>query len=102
MNTVISALHCEVPDELKTRAEAIIERLGQFAVRAVECTVVFESDHNTAIAEVRLRLPQRKLLVARAEGVDHRSALDRVEEKLRNQLDKAFLRARGRAQADHA
>ncbi|MEO8199698.1 MAG: HPF/RaiA family ribosome-associated protein [Gemmatimonadota bacterium] len=102
MNTVITALHCDIPEELKTRAGAIVERLGQFASRAMECTVVFETDHNTAIAEVRLHLPQRKLLVARGEGIDHRTALDRAEEKLRNQLDKASLRPRGRAKADQA
>lgn len=102
MNIVITALHCEIPDELKTRTGTIVERLGQFATRAVECTVVFENDHNRAIAEARLRLPQRKLLVARAEGPDHRTALDRAEEKLRNQLDKAFLRPRGRAKAENA
>jgi ribosome-associated translation inhibitor RaiA len=85
MHTVITALHCELP-----------EALGQFASRAVECTVVFSMDHNVSFAEARLHVPKGRLFVAQGEGGDHRSALDRVEEKLRHQLDKTFLKARSR------
>ena len=103
MRTTITTRHCEIPAVLKERAEAIVERLGQFAQRAVECTVLFESDHNTAMAEVRLHVARGKLFVAGGEGTDHRSALDRAEEKLRNQLDKAANRPRARkARADQA
>jgi ribosomal subunit interface protein len=102
MHTVITALHCDIPDALKERAEAIVERLGQFASRAVECTVVFSTDHNVSFAEVRLHVPKGKLFVAQGEGADHRTALDRVEEKLRHQLDKTFLKSRARAKADLA
>ena len=102
MHTVITARRCEIPDALKTRAEAIVERLGQFASRPVECTVLFESEAKSATAEVRLHVPRGKHFVAKGEGADHRSALDRAEEKLRHQLDKAFLRPRNRAKADRA
>ena len=102
MRIVISALHCEIPDVLKERAEAIVERLGQLASRAVECTVVFANDHNAATAEVRLHVPRGKLFVAEGEGADHRTALDRAEEKLRNQLDKVVLKPRSRAKVDLA
>lgn len=103
MLTTITTRHCEIPAPLKERAEAIVERLGQFAHRAVDCTVLFESDHNTAMAEVRLHVARGKLFVASGEGSDHRTALDRAEEKLRNQLDKAFTRNRSRkARADRA
>lgn len=103
MRTTITTRHCEIPPALKERAEAIVERLGQFAQRAMECTVLFESDHNMAMAEVRLHAARGKLFVASGEGTDHRSALDRAEEKLRNQLDKAASRPRaGKARADRA
>ncbi len=90
MRTVITALHCEIPDVLKERAEAIGERLGHLAPRGQECTIVFDSEapNSTATAEVRLHVPPGKLLVAKGEGVDHRTALDRAEERLRSQLDK--------------
>jgi ribosomal subunit interface protein len=100
MRTVISALHCDIPDALKERAEAIGERLGHFSSRAHECTIVFnvEGASSRATAEVRLHIPPGKLLVAKGEDSDHRTALDRAEEKLRNQLDKAFKPARAKAQ----
>jgi ribosomal subunit interface protein len=103
MQTIITTRHCEIPAALKERAEAIVERLGQIAQRAVDCTVLFESDHNRAMAEVRLHAARGKLFVAAGEGADHRTALDRAEEKLRNQLDKANGRPRARkAKADQA
>lgn len=101
MQTTITTRHCDIPDTLKARAEAIVERLGQYTSRAVDCTVVFENDHNAAKAEVRLHVARGKLFVALGEGSDHRTALDRAEDKLRNQLDKAFTRSR-KARADHA
>jgi ribosomal subunit interface protein len=90
MHTVITALHCEIPEALKVRAEAIVDRLGHFASRGHDCTIVFDVDGASSTAEVRLHLPPGKILVAKGEGTDHRTALDRAEEKLRNQLDKAF------------
>jgi ribosomal subunit interface protein len=101
MRTVITALHCEIPEALKERAEAIVDRLNHLASRAHDCTVVFgvEAANSMATAEVRLHLPPGKILVAKGEDVDHRTALDRAEEKLRNQLDKAFKSSpRARAQ----
>ncbi len=102
MHTTITARHCEIPEDLKDRAEQIISRLGSFAQRPVECTVVFESDHKLASAEVRLHVARGKTFVATGEGPDHRTALDRAEERLRHQLDKAFTRPRQRPQVDLA
>ncbi|MEP7327392.1 MAG: HPF/RaiA family ribosome-associated protein [Gemmatimonadota bacterium] len=103
MRTTITTRHCEISEELKGRTEAIVERLGHLAQRAVECTVLFESDHKAAMVEVRLHAARGKMFVAHGEGPDHRSALDRAEEKLRNQLDKAAVRPRARkARADQA
>jgi ribosome-associated translation inhibitor RaiA len=41
-----------------------------------------------------LHVARGELLVARGEGDDHRTALDRAEEKLRRQLDKGSARPR--------
>lgn len=101
MRITITTRRCDIPDPLKLRAEALAERLGQLARRAMECAVVFENDHGTAACELRLRAARGKVFVARGEGADHRTALDRAEEKLRNQLDKEPTRPR-RARADRA
>jgi ribosomal subunit interface protein len=90
MRTVITALHCEIPEALKERAEAIGDRLGHLAPRGHECVIVFDVEGDNSTAEVRLHIPRGKLLVARGEDGDHRTALDRAEEKLRHQLEKIY------------
>jgi len=99
MLTTISARHCEVTDNLRERAQAVSERLEKLSPHALEATVVFETeDHpQTYKVEIRLRARRRKILIGIGEGTDHRTALDRAEEKLRPQLEKASrprLRAR--------
>jgi ribosome-associated translation inhibitor RaiA len=103
MRTVISALHCEIPAALRERAEAIGDRLGQLAPRGQDCIIVFdvEAADSRATAEVRLHIPRGKLLVAKGEGGDHRTALDRAEEKLRPQLERIY-KASTRARAQGA
>lgn len=97
MRTVITALHCDIPDALKERAEAIGSRLGHMAPRGHECVIVFDVEGVHSTAEVRLHVPPGKWLIARAEGVDHRTALDRAEEKLKHQLDKTYNKPTTRA-----
>jgi ribosome-associated translation inhibitor RaiA len=97
MRTVITALHCEIPDALKERAEAIGSRLGQLAPRGHECVIVFGVDGVNSTAEVRLHVPPGKWLIARGEDGDHRTALDRAEETLRHQLDKTYNKPTTRA-----
>lgn len=88
MRTTITTRHGDIPDSLKERAAAIVERLGQFAHRPQECTVVFDTIHQSPTAEVRLHSASGQVYVASAEGTDHRTALDQAEQKLRRQLDK--------------
>ena len=104
MRIVITALHCDIPDALRERAEAIGERLGHLVPRGHECVIVFdvEAANSMATCEVRLHVPRGKWLVARGEDVDHRSALDRAEEKLKHQLDKAYNKPSARAKAQGA
>lgn len=97
MRTVITALHCEIPDALKERAEAIGSRLGHLAPRGHECVIVFDVEGAQSTAEVRLHVPPGKWLIARGEDVDHRTALDRAEEKLKHQLDKTYNKPSARA-----
>ena len=104
MRTVITALHCEIPEALRERAEAIGDRLGHLAPRGHECVIVFdvEGANSMATAEVRLHIPRGKWLVARGEDIDHRTALDRAEEKLRHQLEKTYKKPSTRAKAREA
>lgn len=94
METTITARHCEVSDPLRERAITVVERLGNLASRPMEITVVFDAEGAQQTVELRLHVPRGEILVAKGEGADHRSALDRAEEKLRRQLERATARPR--------
>lgn len=89
-----TARHCVIPEALRVRARAVLERLGNHASRPVDGSVVFDIAPNRQTAEIRLHLATGKLFVASGDGSNHRSALDRAEAKLRRQLDKGVPRTR--------
>lgn len=94
MQSTITARHCEVSDGLRDRALTVVERLGSLASRAMEMTVVFDVEGVQQTAELRLHVAGGEILVATGDGADHRTALDRAEEKLRRQLEKVSDRPR--------
>jgi ribosomal subunit interface protein len=89
MQTTITARHCEISEALRERALTVVERLGNIASRPIEATVVFDVEGPLQTAELRLHVSRGEVLVAKGEAEEHRSALDRAEEKLRKQLEKA-------------
>ena len=95
MDPVITARHCDVTPELRQRAAGIVQRISLLAGRPMETSVVFGVEAGTSIAELRLHVAQGDVFIARGEGPDHGTALDRAEEKLRSQVDRAAGRARG-------
>jgi ribosomal subunit interface protein len=101
METTITARHCEVSDPLRERAITVVERLGNLASRPMEMTVVFDAEGAQQTVELRLHVARGEILVAKGEGADHRSALDRAEEKLRRQLERANDRPR-KGRSTHA
>lgn len=94
MQTTITARHCEIADPLRERAITVVERLGNLASRPMEMTVVFAADGIQQRVELRLHIAGGEVLVAKGEGADHRSALDRAEAKLRRQVERASNRPR--------
>lgn len=96
MDTTISARHCEITEALRDRAQAVTARLAQLSPHALEATVVFDATPTTCSVEIRLHVRGGKFLVGAGTAPDHRTALDRAEEKLRPQLEKTTRRrARG-------
>jgi len=89
MRITITARHCEIPDELRARAGALLARLGKVAGRPHDGQVTFREDHGTPTVELRLHTARGQVHVARAAGPDHRTALDRASARVRRQLDKA-------------
>jgi ribosome-associated translation inhibitor RaiA len=100
MNTSITARHCDVSDDLRERADAVLSRLGALHARPTEGTVVFDVGPSVAIAELRLRGERGERFMARGEDHDHRSALDRAEQKLRRQIERGSSLRRTRRSRD--
>jgi len=96
MQTTITARHCEVSEPLRERAITVMERLGNLASRPMEMTVVFDASGIQQTVELRLHVARGEILVATGEGADHRTALDRAEEKLRRQVERVSDRRRAR------
>ncbi|HEY9383559.1 MAG TPA: HPF/RaiA family ribosome-associated protein [Gemmatimonadales bacterium] len=89
MRITISARHCEATEALRERARAVATRLAELSPHALDATVVFDAAPLVHSVEIRLHARGRKLLIGIGQGSDHRTALDRAEEKLRAQLMKA-------------
>lgn len=94
MQTTVTARHFEISDNLRERADTVMERLQNAAPRAVSNHIVFDVQGSTSVAEIRLHLSKGEVIVASGDGPDHRTALDRAEAKLRSQLRKAVERPR--------
>jgi ribosomal subunit interface protein len=92
MRITITARHCDIPEDLRARARARLERLARLAPRAHHLQVIFAADHRRPSVELRLHTVRRQVHFATADGADHRSALDRAVAKVRRQLDKAPVR----------
>jgi ribosomal subunit interface protein len=97
METSITTRHGEIPEALRLRAGRLVERLARLANRPTAAHVTFGLDHQRATAEIRLTAARGAVHVASAEAPDHRTALDRVAQKLRRQLDKQEANPRRRA-----
>ncbi|HTS90044.1 MAG TPA: HPF/RaiA family ribosome-associated protein [Gemmatimonadales bacterium] len=99
MNATITARHCEISDELRTRASAVLNRLAGLESRATEGTVIFDQTPTGAKAEIRLTAAG-ETYHASAQEKDHRTALDRAEDKIRRQVEKSGTTRRGRGARD--
>jgi ribosomal subunit interface protein len=92
MQMTITARHCDISEDLRERAAVVLNRLAGHVPRAVDGAVVFDNSP-TAQAEIRLHGPG-EMFVAVGEDKDHRSALDRAEEKVKRQLEKNASQSR--------
>ena len=97
MHITVTARHCDVTPDLRLRARALVERLAKVAARPHDGQVIFSENHGVAAAELRLHAARGTVLVGRAEGIDHRTALDRAAARVRRQLDKSPAKRSGPA-----
>lgn len=85
MQTTITARRCEISDELRTRAQAVVDRLAGVAQNPIEANVTFGIEGVAQTAELRFHVAG-EVLVAGSQADDHRTALDSAEAKMRKQL----------------
>jgi ribosome-associated translation inhibitor RaiA len=102
VETIVTARHCEISQLLQERAATIADRVSALAMRPISCTIVFDVEGTQSIAELRLLDARGETLVSRGDGPDHRSALDRAEERLKRQLETASGRQRRSRRAEAA
>jgi ribosome-associated translation inhibitor RaiA len=102
MTPTITARHCEISDTLRERASSVTERLSSVAVHPMDASVLFDQEGVRCIAELRFVVARDEPLIATGEAEDHRTALDRAEEKMRRQLQRSSGRGRTGRHADRA
>jgi putative sigma-54 modulation protein len=88
MQTTITARHCQITDALRDRAQEICDRLAHHAGRPVDGSVIFDVERLEQTVEIRLHVARGDVFVATGNGADHRTALDRAEERIRRQLER--------------
>jgi ribosomal subunit interface protein len=99
MRITVTARHCEVSDELRARAETVVEKAAKIANRPQSAEVIFDADHRDKVVELKLFLPRGIVKVASAEASDFRTALDRAADKIRSQLSKETRKSPHRSPA---
>lgn len=92
MPVTIAARHFDLPDQLRERAMEVAQRLETRSGRTAEVAILFDLEAGTATVDLRFRATGQEALHAVGTGSDHRSALDRAEDKLRRQLEKPTTR----------
>ncbi len=86
MRVQITERHCDVPRDIRERAEAQMEALAKFSPRATAADIVFLEENVTRVVEVIVHIDGEVPVVARADDKEFHSALDKVIERVGRQL----------------
>jgi len=82
----IAARHCDIPDSVRTRAEAQVLRLAKYDPRVSTADVVFEEEKVVRRVEVVLGVHGGEPIIARGEDPEFLTALDKVIQRLARSL----------------
>jgi ribosomal subunit interface protein len=86
MQVSITARHCTVPETVRRHADERVRRLSRYDARLTSADVVFEADHGSKQAELRLFVAGQSVLVASGAGETFRAGIDRALERARRRL----------------
>ncbi len=87
MEIVVTGRHGVAP-ELREYAQLKVANVARIFERVTSASVILESRGAVAHAEASVHVPHGPVLVARAEGVEMRAALDVLEDRLMSQARK--------------
>jgi len=90
----IAARHCDVPDSVRRRTEEQIGGLAKYDPRVAAAEVVFEEEKRTKKVEVVLSVDRSEPVVARGDGEEFRTALDKVVDRLTRMLKRQRAQAK--------
>ena len=97
MRIQIAARHCDIPDSVRTRTEEQILRLAKYDPRVAAADVVYEEEKRVRRVEVILSIHGGEPVVAKGEGEEFRTALDKVVDR----LSLILKRQRGQVKSHH-
>jgi ribosomal subunit interface protein len=86
MRITITARHTEIDDDLRAHTKELVEKVAKIAHRPQHAQVVFTEDHGEASVEIEVHVPRGRVHVAKAQAVDHRTALDAAIARMKRQL----------------
>jgi ribosomal subunit interface protein len=86
MRVTITARHTEIDDDLRTHAKELLDKVAKLVRRPHHAQVIFTEDHGAAEVEIEIHVPRGRIHVAKAQGEDHRSALDLAVARVKRQL----------------
>jgi ribosomal subunit interface protein len=86
MRITITARHTEIDDDLRAHAKELVEKVAKIAHRPQHAQVVLTENHGEAGVEIEVHVPRGRIHIAKAQAVDHRTALDAAIARLKRQL----------------
>jgi len=78
----ITARHCEIGQDVRDRAEELIERVKRFDPRLSSADVIFSQEGKQRRAEGILHIDGKDHVVAHGDAHDFLAALDRMYDRL--------------------
>lgn len=94
MRVQITARHVEVPEDVRSRAEELIQKLERFDPELLSADLVFEEVRHLRKVEAVLSIANADRMVATGESDEWLTALDELSERLGRMLRKRRDRLR--------
>lgn len=86
MRITITERHCQISSRVHDRTESLVGGLSKYEERASAAEVIYSDEKHTKKVEIIVHIDGAPHVVARGEGDDFRSALDRSVNRAKRML----------------